>query len=354
MRLSRLVAPGALACALVVSACADEATDAPAGAGAGAVALEGTPVLASRASGAITIEDKGTVSQLLGRMNASLAGSGVPLRIAKAELLVDPKTWDGTSTIIFANDRVRGIGAEWVAGDPRREGRVGVSYALDLAGARPVVRNAAGGFRLATFAEVETELERGMTDWRDETCSEAPIDRVAVPTGVDPDFIDDLFNGTAEVPGRTYAQVSDIVQAGWQPTSFFTAFAGSAGTGILGVAFTLIFVDDEDEPTDIDRDGNADTGLVEIFYTTRYLWTNVPDPAAIDVNWVITHETGHGLGLGHFGKLFVTRKAASDGIQLADVKYAPRALMNAAYVDGAGAILGTDRASFCQIWASKN
>ena len=350
MRLSRLVAPGALACALVLSACADDAPEAP----AGAVAREGTPVLSSKAQDAITIEDQGAVSPLLGRMNASLAASGARVRIAKAELIVDPKTWDGTSTIIFANDRARGIGAEWVEGDPRREGRVGVSYAFDLAGRRPVVRSAAGGFRLATFAEVETELERGMTAWRDETCSDAPISRVAVPTGVDPDFIDDLFNGAPEVPGRTYAQVSDIVQAGWQPLSFFQAFAGSAGANILGVAFTLVFVDDAGELTDIDRDGNDDTGLVEIFYTTNYLWTSVPDPTAIDFNWVITHETGHGLGLAHFGKLFVTRKGASDGIQLADVKYAPRALMNAAYVDGAGAILGTDRSSFCQIWASKN
>jgi hypothetical protein len=350
MKFSRLVAPGALACALALTACADEATDAP----AGAVALEGASVLSSKAKESITIEDQGTVSSLLGQMNASLAASGSRMRVAKAELIVDPKTWDGTSTIIFANDRGRGIGTEWVEGDPRREGRTGVSYAFDLAGRQPVVRNAAGGFRLATFAEVEVELERGMSAWRDETCSDAAISRVAVPTAIDPDLLDDLFNGAPEVPGRTYAQVSDIVQAGWQPSSFFRAFAGPAGDNILGVAFTFVFVDDAGEITDIDRDGNEDTGLVEIYYTTRYLWTSVPDPTAIDFNAIITHETGHGMGLAHFGKLFVTRKDASDGIQLADVKYAPRALMNAAYVDGTGTIFGTDRSSFCQIWASKN
>ena len=350
MRLSRLVAPGALACAVLLVACAEEGGDAP----AAPIALEGAPVLASKAAQSITIEDQGTVSPVLGRMNDELARSGANVRIAKAELVVDPKTWDGTSTIIFANDRARGIGAEWVAGDPRRDGRVGVTYAFDLAGRQPVVRNAAGGFRLATFGEVETELERGMSAWRDETCSDAPISRVAVPAGVDPDFIDDLFNGSAEVPGRTYTQVSDIVQAGWQPLSFFTAFAGSAGSGILGVAFTLVFVDDQGNLTDIDGDGNDDTGLVEMFYTTAYLWSSVVDPTAIDFTWVITHETGHALGLAHFGKLFVTRQAASDGIQLADVKYAPRALMNAAYVDGVGQILGSDRSSFCQIWAAKN
>ena len=93
------------------------------------MALEGAPVLSSKAKESITIEDQGTVSPLLGQMNASLAASGARMRIAKAELIVDPKTWDGTSTIIFANDRARGIGAEWVEGDFRREGRVGVGYA---------------------------------------------------------------------------------------------------------------------------------------------------------------------------------------------------------------------------------
>jgi hypothetical protein len=350
MRLSRLVAPGALACALVLSACADDAPDAP----TGAVALEGTSVLASKAKDAVTIEDQGAVSPLLGQMNASLAASGARMRIAKAELLVDPKTWDGTSTIIFANDRARGIDAEWVEGDFRREGRVGVTYAFDLAGVQPFVRATSGGLRPATFPELESELERGMSAWRDETCSDAPISRVAVPAGVDPDFIDNLFNGAPEVPGRAYGQVSDIVQAGWQPGSFFRAFAGPAGNNILGVAFTLVFTDDAGELTDIDGDGNDDLGLVEIFYSARYLWTSVPDPTAIDFNAIITHETGHGLGLAHFGKLFVTRQDASDGIQIADVKYAPRALMNASYVDGTGTIFGTDRSSFCQIWASKN
>jgi hypothetical protein len=253
---SRRLVPGAFACVLALSACADQERDVS----ADPAALERGTQMADKVAESITIEDQGTVSPVLGNMNAELARAGTNVRIAKAELIVDPKTWDGSSTIIFANDRARGIGAEWVAGDPRREGRVGVTYAFDLAGSQPVVRNAAGGLRLATFGEVEAELERAMSAWRDETCSDAPITRVAVPAGVDPDQLDNLFNGSPEVAGRTYAQVSDIVHAGWQPLSFFTAFAGDDGPNILGVAFTFVFVDEEDNPTDIDGDGNDDIG----------------------------------------------------------------------------------------------
>ncbi len=47
------------------------------------------------------------------------------------------------------------------------------------------------------------------------------------------------------------------------------------------------------------------------------------------------------------------RSTASAGISIADVKYAPKALMNAVYVTGRNEIGGSDNASFCQIWASK-
>ena len=348
MKLSRVLIPGVLACA-VLSACADEAPESP----VGARPVEGA-TMSAKAAESITIDDGGTVSDLLDGINADLAAKGAPLRAFKAELIVDPKEWDGSSTTIFANDRVRGLSSEWVAGDPRRDGRVGVTYAFDLAGRQPVVLTPSGTQRFATFAEVETQLEEGMTAWRDETCSDASITRVPVPTGVDPDLLDNLFLGVAEVPGRSYAQVSDIVQAGWQPTAFFTAFAGAAGTGILGVAFTFSFVDDDGELTDIDGNGKRDTGLVEIYYTQRYLWTNSGAPGLVDFYSIITHETGHSLGLAHFGKLFVTRRDIGDGVQLSDIKYAPLALMNAAYVTGRGEIVGTDRSSFCQIWASKN
>ena len=39
--------------------------------------------------------------------------------------------------------------------------------------------------------------------------------------------------------------------------------------------------------------------------------------------------------------------------QIADIKYAPKALMNAVYVTGREEIAGTDVSSFCAVWASR-
>lgn len=307
-----------------------------------------TPRAASSAS---TPDDPATVSPVLGELNTALAASGSKLRIAKAELLLDGSKADASSLTLIANDRSRGIGSRWVPGDPRRAGRIGVTYAFDTRNTGPFARNVNGvpGIRSLPFAEIEPLLEEGLSSWRNQQCSKAPINRVAVPAGVDPDFIDQLFLG--DDGGRPYAQLSDLVQGGWQPSTFFTALAGPMGNNIIGVAFTLVFADAAGEPTDIDRDGNDDTGLVEIFYNSRFLWATDGSLGAVDFFSVIAHETGHGMGLAHFGKVFVTRQDAADGLQVADVKYAPKSLMNASYITGRSEITGTDRSSFCQIWA---
>ena len=44
----------------------------------------------------------------------------------------------------------------------------------------------------------------------------------------------------------------------------------------------------------------------------------------------------------------------ADGLQIADLKYAHKALMNAVYLQGRDDIRGSDNGSFCQIWASTN
>ena len=103
--------------------------------------------------------------------------------------------------------------------------------------------------------------------------------------------------------GRTYAQVSDIVQAGWQVPGFFTAFAGAAGNNIIGVTFSFFFVDENGDPTDINGDGRADTGLAEIYYNTRFAWGNSGALNVVDTYTITTHETGHAMSLGHFGKV---------------------------------------------------
>jgi hypothetical protein len=316
-----------------------------------------SPTSANRAVSATGSDEASEVSPVLASMNRQLAASGAKVRIAKAELIMDGATWNGaTSTLVFASDRYRGIGAEWVPGDPRRDGRVGVSYAVGSSHWGPAATFDNGSQQLVPNAQLDAQIEEGMAAWRGQSCS-APIARTAVAAGTDPDMLDDIFRGSA--PGATYAQPADIVQGGWQPGSFFRTIAttpqdpqGLSGNNIIGITFTFVFTDANDDPTDIDRNGKQDVALAEIYYNARFAWTAVGAPGSVDFYSIITHETGHALGLGHFGKLFVTKHDAANGIQLADIKYAPYAIMNAAYVTGRNEIAGTDHSSFCQVWSA--
>ena len=214
------------------------------------------------------------------------------------------------------------LASQWVEGDPRRDGRVGITYAVDpqlqilINGLLfPLIENGAG-FRQATQGELDGYMEEAMQAWRERSCSDAPITRVAVGAGTDPDFLDDLFLGRP-APSANYVQPADLVQAGWQPPAFFDALAPDGSDFILGVTFTFIFTDEDDNPTDVDGNGRADVALKEIYYNPSFAWTNRGAPGAIDFFSVIAHETGHGLGLAHFGKVFVTKKDAADGLQIA-------------------------------------
>jgi hypothetical protein len=298
-------------------------------------------------------EQIASVSATLGAMNEDLERVGAVVRVGRAQLIYKASAMHAASkTEILANDRDRGFGEEWVKGDPRRGGREGVTYALGSnTGGLPVIRGTTGAFRFATPAEVNTQIEEGMDAWRNRSCSSAPIVRVPVPAGTDPDQLDQYFRG--QPTSANYAPPADIVQAAWHPLQFFVNIGGPDGVGILGVTFTFYFVDASGAPTDIDGDGNRDLGLAEIFYNGGYLWGSLPNPDELDFFSIIAHESGHALGLNHFGKIFVTKKAASDGIQLDDIKYAPLSLMNALYITGRSELRGTDNSSFCQIWASK-
>lgn len=297
----------------------------------------------------------------LAEINASLALAGSNVRIAKAEFIVDVDGHnEATSQTVFANDRARGIGSEWVVRDPRRDGRVGISWAFGSSRpSNPFVRNADGsGVRQLTLAEQATFMEEGMNAWDAVQCSSAPVARVGITAGTDPDMLDEFFRGLP--PSANYVQPADIVQSSWQPSFFFRNIAiffdmpPASGDNILGVTFTLVFVDADGNPTDIDGNGKDDIGLAELFYNARFFWGNSGASNVVDIYSIVAHESGHAFGLGHFGKVFVTKKAASDGISISDIKVAPEALMNALYITGRSEILGTDNSSFCQIWGSAN
>jgi hypothetical protein len=327
-------------------------------------------------------DEVSSISQELADMNDSLAASGSPLQILKAEILYGSDDFHAANaTVVFANNRFRGFGAEWVKGDPRRGGRLGVTYAIGSnTGGLPITLNASRtALVFAPASQVDAQLEEGMDAWRMRSCSGAPITRVAA--GTNPDLMDELYRG--RMPTADYAQPADIIHGMWQPRQFFWVVAQvaklppAAGDGIIGVTLTAIYVNNmgtptttDDVPTDIDRNGKADIGRAEIYYNQwvavnsagqvfGHLWSNTGEPGFKDYYSIITHETGHALGLNHFGKIFVTKPDAMDldangnAITVSELKFAPLAMMNALYVTGRSKLAGTDESSFCQIWASK-
>lgn len=300
-----------------------------------------------------TTDENAAYSPLLARINATLAQSGAAYRVGAAELRIAAAGWSGvTSTLLFANDRDHSFGAEWVKGDPRRDGRLGVTYAIGSnTSIAPTTRDPDGSnVRLVSAADQAARIDEAVDAWRAITCSSKPITKVPVAAGTDPDLFDQLVNGDA--PSANYASPADIVESGWQTYTWFRTLAGGpAGDNIIGVTLAFVFVDQNGVYTDIDRDGKADLAQVEIFYNDGYYWGNGA-PNVVDFYSILTHETGHGLGLGHFGKVFVTKKDASDGLSIADVKYAPYAMMNAVYAGGRNELAGSDNSQFCSIWAS--
>src|SRR3954470_1230194 len=181
-----------------------------------------TPGEAAQAKAASGSDEVVAVSPLLQQINARLASSKSNFRINSAQLLYSTKALAGgaKATLLLANDRSRGIGAEWVRGDPRRDGRVGVTYAFGSnTGVAPFTRDADGSnVRQLSTAEQSAKIDEAVAAWRALTCSSKPITRVSVPEGTDPDYLDELFRGNP-AGSPNYFQPADIVEAGWQPPS---------------------------------------------------------------------------------------------------------------------------------------
>lgn len=277
---------------------------------------------------------------LLRRQLAESGPAGVEL--AQAEYFTSAEGYDAaTSQTIIANDRVHLINSQFVENDPRRGGQSHVTYVVDQSDGGALSITPAGVVALPNSV-TEPVLDRSMSTWNEAGCNGPAVVKVS-DSGGNIDLIDNLVLGGA--PGSPTA---DITHGGWLNPPFFNAIAPGGAGFILGVTFTFVFTG-PGGPTDVDNNGYADVAFREIYYNRGFGWgAGAPN---VDIESVATHEAGHAFGLNHFGKVFVTKK---DQLTAANVKYAPRAVMNAVYIEPFRQLTGADTSGFCSIWANSH
>jgi hypothetical protein len=245
---------------------------------------------------AVATDIEVAIRALVQELQATHGGRDVaPVR---ADWIAGPGAQAVGNTVFFSDVGNKQLGIEWVAGDPRRQGRSNVTYAV--APLAPVG---------VTVDQVMVAADRAMATWGSQTCS-AGLDIVKTSIS-DP--------------------TADILNLGWIPLP----------PPILGLTIPFGWIDEDDNFTDIDRDGAIDYAFAVILYSSAFSWA-IDDH--VDVETIMLHEAGHALGQAHFGSLFQT---LANGFY----HFAPRALMNAAYTGVQQSLLGTDEAGHCSIFA---
>ncbi|WP_116128208.1 hypothetical protein [Lewinella sp. IMCC34183] len=248
---------------------------------------------------------------------------GSSVRIAMAEF-VTPADADEIGNRVFFNDRGNKQLAYDFAPGTSGDGTDAISYYIDAT--RPS--------NDLPLGQTSDAIDRAMTTWDDATCSDLDIFRIPAtgqPTG--------LVSAVYGYGGST-DYVADVVHNGWLPGAFFSKVFGSRGKNVLGVTFTLVLLDANGREVDTNNDGKSDVAWREIYYNDRFNWAT-----SIDVETIALHEAGHGLSQEHFGKGFRNTKTG-------EVKYSPRAVMNAIYSGVQTTVAGTDNAGHCSLWGS--
>lgn len=232
------------------------------------------------------------------------------------------------------SNRIHQAEFQWVPYDPRRQAQGSdITYLVD----RSDGRTASG----LSASQTEAAIDRALETWDAQDCLSTVELVKRADSGRDPDIADAL-TGFGQF-GTVF--LADIVNAGWLPPDFFEARLGpGAGTDVIAVAITFIFVDPTTrEPTDIDGNNYLDRAFTEIYYNDsfgqrrtaneNFPWGIDVTFPGIDVESVALHETGHALGLRHFGA-------------------PPEAVMNPFYDDIQQEPLAADLSGMCTIWSS--
>jgi hypothetical protein len=212
------------------------------------------------------------------------------------------------------SDRLLRQPFRWVAGDERRDAEDGtLSYLVDGSWGDAT----ASGVDAATTARA---IGRAMSTWAQDPCLDFEV--VERAWGGGDVTVTDFFMAGGPL-GDPFA--ADVVFGGWLPADGFYF-----GPQTLAVSVTYVFVDRATgAPTDVDRDGNLDVALAEIYFNDAFDWTI--RGAGIDVETAALHEAGHALDLGHFGS-------------------PPAAVMNPVYDGPRHDLEAIDHAGLCSVW----
>jgi len=264
--------------------------------------------------------------------NARKAGSENQVLLYMAEYITSGEGDEIGRTVFFSNRGNKQLGGDFVPSLLLSlDGTTDITYYTDEN--RPTADMGVG---VSTAA-----IQRAMATWDGVTCSDLGMTNVPFDgrdTGFVPALFDDLF-GTSF--GGSFDYVADVIHNGWMPGAFFDFLAPGGSNFILGVTFTIIFVDGAGNPVDTDNNKKFDVAWREIYYNDNFPWN---DGSIFDVETVALHEAGHGLSQGHFGGAFGTNKNGK-------IHFNPRAVMNAAYSGVQTDISRTDNGGHCSNWA---
>ena len=277
---------------------------------------------------ASSAQPENAIKAMMAKVNTQLETKGGNVRLWVVEIY--PASQFQGQTVYFNNRTLR-LSADWVPGDPGRSGNTEISWLSDQ------VEGTASGVSLV---DTQAAIGRAMTTWDSVGCASIPLTQLNDEDS-DWGYVQYLV-GMGGIPGW----LADYTLAGWLPGTFFDLIGGSGASDyILGVTYTFIWVDDTTGiPTDIDNNHKADVAFRETYFNNQFSWgINTGNP--IDVESVVLHEAGHGLSLGHFGKLFMTDANGK-------FHFAPIAVMNAGYTGVQQVLTNTDIGAFCSIWAS--
>jgi hypothetical protein len=270
---------------------------------------------------------------LLVNSNRQLAARKLNFRIAYAEYYTHAASGRVGQRIFAFDVGNKHIGVSYVPGLERPSGATNeIRYLVDQSD------GATGSAPVLSSAQTEAAIDRAMATWGTVRCSNLDIVKVPDP-GIDPDLFDGLIGfGSVGTP------LADVTHAGWYPAAFFDALAEDGSDFIIAATQFFIFTDEDGNPTDLNRDGEFDFAFAEIYYNDAFAY-GIDTSTPIDVESVALHESGHGLGQAHFGKIFQTTANGK-------FHFSPLAVMNAAYSGLSQDLLGTDKGGHCSLWGS--